>query len=178
MQEKQHASIEIATLSKENGFRVSAKKQHWFFGKPGRWPPKIINFPAHFQTILLDPMAPPGSLISTGKSRDISRKSLVYFLDTNGLQAPKARTRCGVFFVWKLMNPYESQLWECFGQPSPSTKALFFSNRIPNYPSHNKSIIFHWWNNQDTKTSWKKSGYKNQWECGSLQECMQLNIPC
>lgn len=54
-------------------------------------PPKIINFPTHFQTILLDPMAPPGSLIhlliSTG---EISRKSLVYFLDTNGLQAPKA----------------------------------------------------------------------------------------
>lgn len=67
---------------------------------------------------------------------------------------------------------------ECFGQPSPSTKALCFSNRIPNYPSHNKNIIFHWWNNQDTKTSWKKSGYKNQWECGNLQECMQLNIPC
>lgn len=103
---KQHASIEIATLSKENGFRVSAKRQHWFFGKPGRWPPKIINFPTHFQTILLDPMASPGSLIhlliSTG---EISRKSLVYFLDTNGLQAPKADLVFGEKCVWKLMNP-------------------------------------------------------------------------
>lgn len=176
MHEKQHASIEIASLSKENGFQVSAKRQHWFFGKPGRWPPKNHQLSNTFSD---NPLGPHGTSGIPHSSPHLHWRNLEEILGLLfGYQWATSAEGWPRFWQKMCLKTDESQLWECFGQPSPSTKALFFSNRIPNYPSHNKNIIFHWWNNQDTKTSWKKSGYKNQWECGKLQECMQLNIPC
>ncbi len=144
--ERQHASIELATLSKEKKLPLCPPKGSKNCGK---FPSKSAPKPWKISILLGANFAPLGSFFRkrpspssplSGKSRRDSRlrKSLVYFLDTNGLQAPKAQKWLVASIFFFLID--ESYWGIGLGNHHYQQKAVFFAKKNSKLPNAQQQL--------------------------------------